>query len=256
MFKKTYPFILFCISIVIVICTERIYKRHHTPMMPSLSAQEFYENQLQQEYEKVWQAFEQIGITQEKYQKAYNQYYQQYLRADVPLISPLSAKTKQYVTDLIKECGLEDRHITITAYKERSPASATERTLYINEEAFWSHSEPARRFVIGHELQHIAQKDNSARYVMEILCNTKAEKLIHQKDHPLCQLSRFKEKRADIKTALKGVDWAEGFLAFAKEWYEQTGDNPGVTHPKNADRVQLAHDVVHYMKNQQSHAFA
>ncbi|MGE0206485.1 MAG: hypothetical protein AB7R69_01405 [Candidatus Babeliales bacterium] len=224
---------------------QAIYEAHGS----KLSAKEYFGQLLTQELDCVWKAFEKIGITKKRYEDAKNNYRNQYLRSDFPGGSiQVSDQTKQFVNGILKELGVDPATITITGWDDISPAAATEHIIYINEKEFSNYSLPARRFIIGHEIQHILHKDNWSRYSLELLCNNEVEKMAGKKDHPLCQYSRFKEKRADVTMATTSKEWAEGYLAFAKEWHKRAGDNPGVTHPLNKDRVALAQDIVTHMK--------
>ena len=219
----------------------------------TVSAQDFYTQELEHEHEKVWQEFTNIGISKQRYQQARKNLYQKYLRSDVPFTDKkVSAQTERFVKAVMKECGLDQNKVRICGYSDRSPAAATERVIYVNEEVFSNMSQSAKRFVIGHEIQHILHGDNSARYILETLAGNETEELAPKKpNHPLLQYSRFKERRADVKTALQGPDWAEAYLSFAKERLEKVGDTPGVTHPKHSDRLTLAQAIHDHMQNDQ-----
>lgn len=255
-------FIYYGISACLVLAGIFVAQHKNIISIPALhrytmmSAQEFYTQKLDHEQEKVWQEFNKIGIDKHRYQHARKHLYQKYIRSDIPCSNKkVSPKTEQFVKKVMKECGLNANSVKIVGYNDLSPAAATERIIYVNEQIFSKMSESAQRFVIGHEIQHILHGDNSDRYILETLAGHETEALAPKKpNHPLLQYSRFKERRADIKTALQGPDWAESYRAFAQERLEKVGDTPGVTHPKHSERLQLANAICDHIKNDQSHA--
>lgn len=219
----------------------------------AVSAQDLFSAEIKEEEKAVWSQLKTIGVTPERFAEEKKRLHSQYLRSDIPFTTKaVSAQTKQFVQGILKECGVNPNTITIVGYNDGSPAAATERVIYVNEDAFWKLSQAARKFVVGHEIQHIVHGDNSARYTLEIMTNADTEALArkHRKPdgHALLYYSRFKERRADITAALKGPEWAEGYLTFAKEQLKK-GDTPGVTHPKYSDRVELAQRIVSHMQN-------
>jgi Peptidase family M48 len=258
--KITYYLIIAALVLAGIVVTQstnlnntlRTQQHGHKTMM---SAEEFYNQELEQEHEKVWQEFTKIGISKQRYQEARKRLYQKYVRSDIPFTNKkVSPQTEQFVKTVMKECGLNPNKVKIAGYNDRSPAAATEQIIYVNEQIFSAMSESAKRFVIGHEIQHILHGDNSARYILETLAGNETENLAPKKpNHPLLQYSRFKERRADIKTALQGQEWSKAYLAFAKERLEKCGDTPGVTHPKHSDRFKLAQAIHDHMQNDQKY---
>jgi predicted metal-dependent hydrolase len=198
---------------------------------------------IEQEERAVDQALAQIGITLEKRKAARKKYYVSYMKSDIPdSTMPISKKTKLFIKQVAKEFGLDIRRIKILGYDEFSPAAATQRILYVNETRLLNLSESAQRFVLGHEMQHILHSDTFERYILATLCNAQIEQTEQNKAHPILQCLRFHERRADIKTALHNEGMADAYVAFAKEQL-QFGDTPGITHPKNSDRLQLAERI-------------
>jgi len=222
---------------------------------PTVSARELFIAELQKEEKAVWNQLNSIGVTQERFASEKQRLRSQYQRSDIPFSNmTVSDKTKQYVRGILKECGVNANGITIVGYNDGSPAAATERVIYVNEDAFWKLSPAARKFVVGHEIQHIVHGDNSTKYTLECMLNVNTEDMARKyrkpDGHALLPFARFQERRADISAALKGQEWAEGYLTFAKEQLTK-GDTPGVTHPKYSARVELAQRIVDHMKNEQ-----
>jgi Zn-dependent protease with chaperone function len=206
---------------------------------------EIFLAQLKQEEANVWKELEKIGITKEKYEKAYHDYLPVYQRSDIPFSRKrTSPETVSLITSILQEHGLNPKNISIYGYNDLSPAAASDRVIYVNESVFNKHSKEAKRFIITHEIQHILHGDNCNRYIMERIYGKDTETLVKDKTHPLLQLSRFKEMRADIKTALENKTMAQAYYAFAKEGLEKRGDTPGATHPKNSDRLKLAERII------------
>ena len=231
--------------------TSGVQQSQTVQQVPQVSVQDYFGKELEQELNTVWKSFEKIGLTKQRYEQAKQENRSRYLRSDFPGGSRnISQKTTQFVRGIIQELGLDPATITIVGFNDISPAAATERVIYINEPEFITYSETAKRFVIGHELQHILHKDNHSRYTLELVTHNEVEKMGNNKDHPLCQYNRFKEKRADVVMATQNKEWAQGYLTFAKEWHKRAGDNPGITHPFNKDRVVLAQNIVNYMNTQ------
>jgi Peptidase family M48 len=226
----------------------------HSTAAQTVSAKDLFTAELQKEEQAVWSQLKSIGVTPEHFVQEKKRLRSQYLRSDVPFTTKaVSAKTKEFVQGILKECGINPSTITVVGYNDGSPAAATERVIYVNENVFWNLSPAARKFVVGHEIQHIVHGDNSARYTLETILNADTEALAkkHRKPdgHALLYYSRFKERRADVTTALKGPEWAEGYLTFAQEQLKK-GDTPGVTHPKYSARVELAQRIVDHIKNE------
>lgn len=201
-------------------------------------------HELQQEEEQLWQNLGTIGITKNRFEQARKKHIRQYHREDVACVyKKLNPATEKYVRSLLQAQGLGNKKIAISAYNGFAPAAASEHNIFINEQELAKLSEPAQQFVINHEIQHILHHDSPSRYIMELIYGTQTNKLVNEKDHPLLQYERFKEKRADIKTALQNKYLAQGYLLFTQEWLNNKGDTSGITHPKNSDRLALAHYI-------------
>ena len=245
-----------CLGYIVFTNSDKITQQLNIQSTRSntVSAQELFNAEIKKEEQAVWSKLRTIGITPERFEEERMRRRSQYLRSDVPFNSkPISAQTKQFVQNIMKECGLNLNTITITGFNVGSPAAATERVIYVNEAMFSALSPAAKKFVVGHEIQHILHGDNSARYTIELMANADTEDMARKyrkpNGHPLLYYSRFKERRADVKTALMGPEWAQGYLAFAKERLEKQGNTPGVTHPSHSDRFALAQRIVQHMKN-------
>lgn len=231
-------------KIKITVQTSSTEKKDTTSI---LSAQNYFTQKLDNVLQEVWKSLESIGITKQRYQQALQEYRQKYLRSDFPSGgNQVSPETKQFVQGILKDFGINPQEIIIAGWTDISPAGASEKVIYINEKEFNTYSQDAKYFLIGHEIQHILHQDNCSRFTLELLCRYNGISTEPKPENPLCQYSRFKEMRADIKTALKGKSWAQGYLDFAKEFQKRAGNAPGITHPKIQDRIALAQEILHY----------
>jgi Peptidase family M48 len=237
--KKITPLILLACGAIIVFGGSFL----KTPSRSNISScsKQHILQELAREERMVNDALASIGATQEKREQARKKYYKEYLKSEKHACDtkPISRKTVDSVRTIARDLGLNIHNIKILGFEDTSPAAATQTIIYINEQCFSELSEMSKRFVIGHEIQHILHQDNFERYILENLCNEGIENIQHDHNHPLCQFSRFKERRADIKTALHSDTMAQAYLEFTKERLK-SGDSRGITHPKNSDRWKLA----------------
>lgn len=226
---------------------------HYTKKAPTLvlTTQKDFLHSLEAEYETIWQELQKLGISHEQYKKSYEKYLPDFIQSDVPQFNKkLSHATVQFVQEQLKHNGIDPLTIFITGFNDYSPAAATARVIYINEKRFNTLSLPARRHVINHEIAHIKEKDNFLMQAIEDMLQLDRDIVCKKnKNHPLCRLSRFKEKRADIKTALQSKQAAQDFLAFTQEYIQKYGDTPGNTHPKNSERLALAQHINDYFND-------
>jgi hypothetical protein len=62
-------------------------------------------------------------------------------------------------------------------------------------------------------------------------------------DNPFNQFSRFIETRADMNAAFLGPKYAHAFVSYVDEAIKRNGENAGLSHPKNSERLALAKDI-------------
>lgn len=226
----------------------------HKQETPIANFKDYFVQQLKQEEEEIWQALAQMGITKERYEREYNQRYANYLKSDVPFSTkPVSPETRAFVQQILQKEGINPAHIGIYQFNDFSPAAATDNFIYVCENAFNKLSHAGKEFVICHEVQHMLHKDNSNRFILEEMVGKETGQLAKEgnKNHPLLRLSRFKERRADIRVALRNPNLSHAYVCFAKEYYNTIGETPGFTHPKNSVRVQLAQTINDAMHGKQ-----
>jgi Zn-dependent protease with chaperone function len=126
-----------------------------------------------------------------------------------------------------------------------SPAAVEESIFYVNEKLLNSYPEDARRFVIGHEFSHMFHHDGARLTTLEQqldMNNPEHQNLFNK-------MSRFQEARADIFASTQDMKFAEGGLAFLTELYNRHGDQSGISHPKNSERIE-AHKTIVALHNQ------
>ncbi len=209
-----------------------------------------FKNHIADNAKKVWQALSSIGITEERCRIVNKQRYELYTKeTEKAFCKPegeISNKTKTMINQVMLEFGVEPTDITVIATtKMLGTANACDKLLMVNEKNFSYFSEPAQKFIIGHEVQHILNKDHSTCSVIRnLLPAQEKEQLMLPRQHPLMQFYRFKEERADIGAAIKNEEWANNYLAYTKEMMEIYGNVDRPTHPKSSDRLNMAQNIV------------
>lgn len=192
---------------------------------------------------QIWdQIYSTTAISKQTCQKLKEQHSDSYHRYEKELhkaekcLQHLSRKTRRIVTGIIKDFDLCPQNIPLLSWNIDSYAAATDSALLINEELFSPLPLCVKKFIIGHELQHYIFKDTSTRYILDEFY--KFSELL-SKDHPIPELIRFQEIRADIQSALKGEEYLQGYYEFI-EIISQEGENEGFTHPKHSVRLAMA----------------
>jgi HD-GYP domain-containing protein (c-di-GMP phosphodiesterase class II) len=208
---------------------------------------------LEKESREIQDNLAKIGVTAEKIAAYKKNYYQQYIESDQSATPNNVAKPIQdFVHGILKDHGINPHEITLVKWTDPSPAAATLKRIFINEKTFSELSESARRFVIGHEVQHILHEDNLTIFLINNILETDIEKLAentNNHNHPYCLYSRFIEKRADMKAALKNELYAQGYVDFLQERIKKYGDTPTGTHPLRAERLKVAQTILEQHKN-------
>ncbi len=151
------------------------------------------------------------------------------------------------IRSVLKDFDVDPKTIIITACNDNTSARTDHNIIFVNEKIFNELSPKAKKFVIGHELQHMKNQDFLMR---EVLNERIKDRPIDGKsvDEAINVYARFKEERADIQAALKNKEYAQGYVEYAQQKL-LVGDNPGITHPKNSKRIQMAEDIFHQWKN-------
>jgi hypothetical protein len=155
---------------------------------------------------------------------------------------PVSQENKNLIVNVLRDFNVDPATIRILPYDHKSPAGALETVLFVNESIFNTLSKQGKKFVIGHELQHMIHKDSITRRALEILTeNKKSSQAITD---TLNGVWRYHEYRADIKAALKNREYAQGYLEFVQTLSTMFGENAGITHPKNSRRLAIADQIL------------
>lgn len=210
---------------------------------------DFFSTYLKKREDEVWQELEKLGITKQKLKDARSQYYQDYVKADMPPSKKkVDEEVKRLILDVFQEFDADHKKIQIISHPILAPIATTDKIILVNEEILKKLSEKAQRFVIAHEIQHIINQDSSTDYLVDKLLPQ--EQQVEGFAHPAHQFSCFREERADIQTALKSPQWAEYYLTFTQEIMDMWGDTDDQSHPKNSERLELAQNIVNHMKQE------
>lgn len=157
-------------------------------------------------------------------------------------LPPLSSDTLKVVKGVLQDFNIAEDAIVILPFEDFCPAAADDCSLFINETLFNQLSPDAQKFCIAHELQHFLNKDDSTNYVLLQHCDQDKSEL--SAEHPIQQISRLQELRADLGAAAKNDEYAQGFKEFINIALEIVGDGPGTTHPKNTLRLSYAEKLI------------
>ncbi len=163
--------------------------------------------------------------------------------------STISADTCTLIRSVLKDFDIDPSKISITSWDDHSCAGVNNNIIFVNEKRFNELSYRAKKFVIGHELQHMKHQDFFMSDVLQEVLKRHTVDCAAQNE-PLNVYCRFKEERADIQTALKNKEYAQGYVEFVQQKL-LAGDNPGITHPKHSKRLQIARDIVAQLNNKQ-----
>ena len=214
------------------------------------SARNHFKNYLKQQEDTAWKELEKSGITRNKFEQAKSELQEEFHALDTPPADsqPVSAETESIIKEVLKEFGRNADDISIVSHDIQAPIAASDKILFVNEKIFNQFSLESQRFVIAHEIQHMLHQDTATTFTINKLRNN--DEPITDPDHPVNRFSRFREERADIETALTSKHWAENYETFAKEVTQKWGDTDDPTHPKNSERLALAHNIVNQMNKE------
>jgi predicted metal-dependent hydrolase len=203
---------------------------------------DIYAQELKKQEIELWQKLENVGIKQEacaQLEKKYANTLDKMIRKNRKTIS---AETKNLITTVLTDFDIDPTTISLVTYTDDSPAAAVEKIIFVDEINLKKFSKAAQKFIIAHELQHIIYKDIFKRTAFEDLIPKHKKSALKSRQHPVNQFYRFQEKRADIYTACKNKEYAQGYIDFIKQRLEN-GDTPGITHPKSSERLALGQEI-------------
>lgn len=248
-------FVLSIISFATVILCGLEYWGH-THFKASPIAQKarifFLQKFVHPEEQEIWKEFARIGVQKDSFINQCQEFLPIHQEFDRPKqTKPLSPETRMLVEDILLKQGINPQSLYITASERTSPASATVHALYVNESLLNTHSQAGKRFIIKHESGHIHAKDNLQLSTLKNILKTSVQDACKKDiNHPQCRFSRLTETRADIYAATQDAQAAQDFLIFMNETIQRMGYTPVTTHPKNSDRLALAHQINDYFNNQ------
>ncbi|MBI2774957.1 hypothetical protein HYX58_03040 [Candidatus Dependentiae bacterium] len=197
---------------------------------------------------KAWDSLATVGVNKDEClaeiiptEKQYNKMHAKKTR----ISQKLSKKTINLAKEVLSSFGIDPNSISIQPIDSSSPAEVEEDTLFINEKELHSLPENAQKFVLGHEAQHILHKDCFCKAAIDNLSNQKLDWESPRSDYPLNEFSRFIEWRADIKAAMAGPDYAQGYIEFAqmRNASEPYDDDEETSHPLFKNRVAMAKEI-------------
>ncbi|HEX2978086.1 MAG TPA: hypothetical protein VHO47_03125 [Candidatus Babeliales bacterium] len=226
---------------ILTAATYMLCKKIYKPN-PIEYAHQYVAHQEQQ----TWNALTSVDIEKETLESKANQLEPALLKQQKETKSSgtVSQETKDFALSILSSCGIDTKNILVVATDMESPAAATETVLYINEKLLKSYSKNVQHFILGHEAQHMIHKDYLNKWA---LTNVMKDKNVsYERDEvndPSNCYSRFCEWRADVNSALKGKEFAEGYLEFVQSMVDEDYFNPGTTHPLDSERLALAKEI-------------
>lgn len=201
-----------------------------------------YLSYLEKNESAVWQALETCGIDKCTCQARCDRQVSKYRTKKSKKSRAISQENYTLINQVLKDFNIDQNSLNIEPWNDNSAAGINDTTLFINQKKFNQLSYHAKKFVIGHELQHYIHHDPTMKGIFLDIMNKERHDLSSDSD-PLNQYARLKEERADIKTALKGKEYAQGYVEFMQK-ISQTGENKGITHPKNSKRLAISKSIL------------
>lgn len=195
---------------------------------------------LGQREQQVWAALEALGVNKEKFNALCKQSCVN-TRTDKGSRTAKAALC-QLTESVLTEFGLPAEQFSILKTSDRTIARATNNKVEINEHNFEQFPTDAQRFIIAHETQHILNHDETSKRVLDTLLREQGIS-----DRQLCKprndFYQFIEERADIQAARTNSAYSQGYVSFMQTLLNRYGEHSGTSHPKNADRLQLAQQI-------------
>lgn len=236
---------VFCIGLGSLFCPKKPVNPTIKKVSPSKVAEtkSYFLQRLNQEEEALHEKISREFAVDAKYLKTnFCQQWQQ---------KPSKPQTDEHIYKLIFDVAQEynfnaDRlTISVNNNDAASPAYSTSSGLIIEMNLFKLMPETVQRFIVAHELQHILNNDTDS---ISIIKRSLGNKPMTAAQSKLFELyNKFQEKRADFNAALQGEQWAQGYLAFAKEGLKRCTSGAGNMHPSWSERAQWAEEMVNHM---------
>ncbi|HEX2978088.1 MAG TPA: M48 family metalloprotease [Candidatus Babeliales bacterium] len=215
---------------------------------PKNNPVDYYHQMIIDQEKNTWNALASIGLTKSKVDALYLQNSKDYKESDIAQPAKLPKAILELIHKTMVDCKINPQSVTIAITDEDSHAMATDSILYINTKLFNALSHEAQQFVLAHEFAHMHFKDNSTTYTI----NDAMEKnnIAHKNtvNFPRNIYGRFKEIRADIHAALTAPEYAHAYITFMNETIRASGENRGISHPKNSERLALAQEIYAALK--------
>ena len=216
----------------------------------------YYTQDLQELEQEAWDALEQAGVSKDTCMQKKEAIYALYLQ-DLENIKNnygcegiVSTATCELVQSIADDFGIDTSDMELVPWDLESAAAATDKVFFINEKMLNQHCPQAKRFIIGHEMQHVIHQDHSTQFTLRTIAQEQTVSA-----DAFNALSRFFETRADTLAALKNDDYAFGSIECMQKNLEALGENEGLSHPKTSSRLQRGKQIV-AMKMQNAQATA
>ncbi|MBI2774956.1 hypothetical protein HYX58_03035 [Candidatus Dependentiae bacterium] len=237
--KKTTLLAISILTVATYIFYKKIYKPSKT------GTQKHYEQLITDRQHQVWDSLESAGIKQNEFESFYEEYLPRYLKEDAETQqADISPEVLSVIHEVMHDLNIDPETVTITTFDDGSPAAATDGLLLINENKFKALSRESQLFALAHEFQHMRFKDGSTICALrETVKLHSTEQDDSSMDNPFNQYSRFIETRADINAAMIGPKYAQAYVTYMDESIKRSGENAGISHPKNSERLALAKEI-------------
>lgn len=233
--KLIYVISAICISLGLIAFTMQ--KTVNQPVVALNNSDDY----LKEKEQEIWHKFATIGITQAEFEKRCQEYKLQ-CSQNKPEASIISPAVKERLTEILRKLHLDINQFTLIHWDDNSPVAYSQNCIFINESRFNELPELAQSFAVAHEMQHMLFEDEISIAVMQDWTTERAAQYPQAREF-FNAYSRFIEERADIMAAFISQEFAQGYITFFDTLLKKNGDNPGITHPKHSDRLQLAQQI-------------
>lgn len=243
---KIITFSLFSLTLFVGVkylsISKLIRKNTHVAKQQPSFAHDNHLTYLKKTEAQVWESLNSLGLNRHVCEEKCKKKIQEYGHERAKKSRDISKSNYDLIKTVLQDFKIDGTQLSIQTWDESSAAGINNNTLFINPKKFDQLSLCSKKFVIGHELQHYIHHDP----VMKgIFLDEMPEGAFDNScaENPLNQFARFKEERADIKTALKSKEYAQGYIEFIQT-ISRAGDNKGITHPKHSKRLQIGNAIL------------
>lgn len=212
-----------------------------------------YPDLIKQEEKELWQELEEIGISQDDFERSKQEHAQDYeesvkrMKKRYASEVPLSAEMISLINETLKQFTIDPTSITIISSTLANAGASTDKALFINESLLKNYNQTTQQFALAHECTHMNNKDHSTRYHLKQLCTEKNHDTTSWQ-HPYNKMQHLHEMRADIMPCLKSNDYAQGCEQFYAMHMHAQGDYESADQPKSSLRLATATNILNMYK--------